>query len=120
MMFLAMLIYGINGDNREWMPRPEFNVYSWAYWFELSASFFLSIASKDTFFVSFIFDDPNSNFNKIKMYTAILLLLESKDLYKVYKKNQQIKRQYELAMPLNSTLHLNLNSSISNRASNYA
>ncbi len=46
MMFLAMLIYGINGDNREWMPRPEFNVYSWAYWFELSASFFLTISSK--------------------------------------------------------------------------
>ncbi len=45
MMFLAMLIYGINGDNREWMPRPEFNVYSWAYWFELSAAFFLTIAS---------------------------------------------------------------------------
>jgi len=60
-------------------------------------------------------------FSQFKIKTkAILLLLESKDLYAVYKKNQQIKRQYEMAMPLNSTLHLNLNSSISNRASNYA
>lgn len=45
-MFLCLLIYGINGDNREWMPRPEFNVYSWSYWFVLSACFFLLIASK--------------------------------------------------------------------------
>ena len=45
-MFLTLLIYGINGDNREWMPRPEFNVYSWCYWFQLSACFFLLIASK--------------------------------------------------------------------------
>ncbi len=45
-MFLALLIYGINGDNREWMPRPEFNVYSWGYWFELAACFFLLNASK--------------------------------------------------------------------------
>ena len=45
MMFLALLIYGINGDNREWMPRPEFNVYSFGYWFELSACFFLFNAS---------------------------------------------------------------------------
>lgn len=44
-MFLALLVYGINGDNREWMPRPEFNVYSWSYWFELVASFFMLIAS---------------------------------------------------------------------------
>ncbi len=48
-MFLALLIYGINGDNREWMPRPEFNVYSVGYWFELSAAFFLLIASKNLF-----------------------------------------------------------------------
>ncbi len=45
-MFLALLIYGVNGDNREWMPRPEFNVYSWGYWFELAACFFLLNACK--------------------------------------------------------------------------
>lgn len=45
-MFLCLLVYGINGDNREWMPRPEFNVYSWSYWFVLSACFFLLNASK--------------------------------------------------------------------------
>lgn len=93
MMFLALLIYGVNGDNREWMPRPEFNVYSWGYWFELAACFFLLIAT-------------------------ILLLLESKALYIIYKKNMLMRKQYESTVPLNSNLNLmnslNINGSMSN------
>jgi len=42
---IALIIYGFNGDNREWMPRPEFNVYSWGYWFQLSSAFFQLIAT---------------------------------------------------------------------------
>lgn len=49
MQFLALLIYGINGDNREWMPRPEFNVYSVGYWFELATAFFQLIAGMKNF-----------------------------------------------------------------------
>jgi len=91
MHFLALLVYGINGDNREWMPRPEFNVYSWSYWFELVAAFFLLNAS-------------------------ILLLLESRTLYEVYKKNTKIKKQYD-GFQLNSTMHLNMNTTMSNGGS---
>lgn len=54
MQFLALLIYGINGDNREWMPRPEFNVYSVGYWFELATAFFQLIAGMKDFLISMI------------------------------------------------------------------
>ena len=116
MQFLCLLIYGINGDNREWMPRPEFNVYSFSYWFLLASSFFLLIASKQhvrLYKINCFKIRLNSYFSNL----AVLLLLESKDLYAIYRKNQAIKRQYEAALPLNSTLHLNLNASMSNSQS---
>jgi hypothetical protein len=42
---MALIVYGVFGDNREWMPRPEFNVYSFAYWFEMGAGLMVLIAS---------------------------------------------------------------------------
>lgn len=51
---------------------------------------------------------------------AILLLLESKTLYAVYKKNREIKKQYEMmAIPIHSNLNLNINASLTNSV-NYA
>lgn len=88
MQFLALLIYGINGDNREWMPRPEFNVYSVGYWFELATAFFQLIA-------------------------VVLLVFESKKLYKKYKKAQMIKRHYASTVPLNTNFNFNNASSVS-------
>jgi hypothetical protein len=85
MMFLALLIYGINGDNREWMPRPEFNVYSWGYWFELAACFFLFIA-------------------------VTLLSLDVKELYNIREKNMQLKMQYRGDVPMDSKLQINTSS----------
>ena len=57
------------------------------------------------------------------MRAGILLLLESKELYVVYKKNLKLKNQYDL-IQLNSTMHLNMNmnmnTSMSNGTTNYA
>lgn len=43
-MFTALLIYGANGSNKEWMPRFEDNYYSWAYWSQIGASFLTLIS----------------------------------------------------------------------------
>ena len=85
MMFLALLVYGCNGDNREWMPRPEFNVYSVGYWFELAACFFLFIA-------------------------CLLLSREVQELYEIREKNRQIRLQYRGDVPMDSKLQINTSS----------
>jgi len=85
MIFLALLIYGVNGDNREWMPRPEFNVYSWGYWFELSACFFL--------------------------FTGLFYLgSELKSVYQVRHKNRKLKFQFTGDVPMDSHLQINTSS----------
>lgn len=43
-MFTALLIYGANGLNKEWMPGFEDNYFSWAYWCQTGASFLSIIA----------------------------------------------------------------------------
>lgn len=45
-MFTALLIYGANGLNKEWMPRYEDNYFSWAYWSQTAASFLSLIAGE--------------------------------------------------------------------------
>ncbi len=51
-MFTALLIYGANGSNKDWMPRYEDNYYSWAYWAQIGASFLSLIAGTPSFFFS--------------------------------------------------------------------
>ncbi|KAI3379062.1 hypothetical protein SNEBB_000768 [Seison nebaliae] len=43
-MFTAVVIFGIRGDDRSWMPRPEFNYYSWSYAFAVISSIFSFIS----------------------------------------------------------------------------
>lgn len=85
MIFLSILIYGVNGDNREWMPRPEFNVYSWAYWFQFSACFFLFIA-------------------------VLYLITETQIIYLIRRKNNKLKYQFTGDVPMDSNLQINTSS----------
>lgn len=51
--FTGLLIFGINGFSKEWMPNSDDNYYSWAYWSQMSASFFSLISGNYLKFKSY-------------------------------------------------------------------
>lgn len=45
-MFTALFVYVIHGFAKEWMPHPEENYFSWAFWFQMATTFSCFISGK--------------------------------------------------------------------------
>jgi hypothetical protein len=46
LMLTSLIVFGINSGNREWMPKPDYNSFSWSYWFQMGGTLLCLISGK--------------------------------------------------------------------------
>ena len=69
LILIQAIIFGIKKEDRQWVPRPDQNYLSWAYGFFIISAFFT-------------------------LFSAITLLLASRELKKKLKMDYPDRRQY--------------------------